>query len=148
MKTLRTLSLAIIALMGIVIMPSCKTEGCTNPNAENYDAEADKDCGCCQYSASVVFWYNQSAAEYLMDDDATSLTFYINGQIVGSTGTNVYWPSALSCGSNGSITVEKDLGEETSKTYSYAVKDQTGFTYWNGNITFEAGTCISQQLSI
>ncbi len=43
------------ALAGMVaVMPSCSDkEGCTDPSATNYDADADADNGSCVYDASV-----------------------------------------------------------------------------------------------
>lgn len=43
------------ALAGMVaVMPSCSDkEGCTDPNAVNFDADADKDNGSCAYDAQV-----------------------------------------------------------------------------------------------
>ena len=44
-----TLSLLLLATVAVAL-PACKKkEGCTDTNALNYDADADKDC-CCEYA--------------------------------------------------------------------------------------------------
>lgn len=48
---------ATLLLLGAVatIIPGCKkSEGCTDPAALNYDADADKDC-CCEYATTKQF---------------------------------------------------------------------------------------------
>lgn len=38
------------ALFGLIALSSCKKEGCTDENALNYNEEADKDDGTCEYA--------------------------------------------------------------------------------------------------
>tara|TARA_B110000046_G_scaffold137347_1_gene143626 strand:+ start:1292 stop:1738 length:447 start_codon:yes stop_codon:yes gene_type:complete len=38
------------------IISSCRNEGCTNPDATNYDAAASKDNGSCLLLGEVMFW--------------------------------------------------------------------------------------------
>jgi hypothetical protein len=142
MRTLVTL----ITITGTFFIASCTKEGCTDPNAWNYNRSAKKNDGSCQYKGEVVIWYGSYTANQLINDDAYSLTFYVDGQIVGSTSTSVYWTSAPACGDNGSITISRDLGGSTTGSFPYTVRDQTGFLYWSGTLNFEANQCKSVQL--
>lgn len=141
MKKMMILALALIALT------SCKKEGCIDADAKNYNADAKKDDGSCTYEGRAVFWHNESTSTNLVADGATTLTYYVEGAVVGSGATNVYWTAAPDCGQDGSVTVTKDLGTSKSKSYSYSIKDQTGWEYWSGSITFEANTCFKQQIN-
>ncbi len=48
------LSLLVLGTVAVAL-PSCKKkEGCTDPTATNYDADADKDC-CCEYASIASF---------------------------------------------------------------------------------------------
>ena len=131
-----------------VLTTSCSKErGCTDPDSKNYSATAEEDDGSCAYEGEVVFWYNQATAEELLDDGVSSLTFYVDGQIVGSTAASVYWTSKPNCSDDGSITVTKELGKVKTQSYSYSVKDETGFEYWKGTVNFNANTCLSMELT-
>jgi hypothetical protein len=125
---------------------SCAKEGCTDPDSVNYDPKATQSDGTCRFEGRIVFWYDATAAKGLRDDDATSLLFYVDGKLVGSTSTSVWWNSAPDCGSTGSITVTKNLGSLKTGSASYSVKDQTGFEYWQGTLDFKANTCTSWEL--
>jgi hypothetical protein len=82
----------------------------------------------------------------LYNDFSESLTFYVDGNIVGSTAVTQYWNGAPSCGANASITVEKDLGLVKSKSYNYQVIDDWGDVIWEGNVTLDANSCFQLQL--
>jgi hypothetical protein len=131
----------------LTIISSCKKEGCIDKNGTNYSSEAKKDDGTCKYEGRAVLWYGQTTSTELQNDGATSLTFYVDGQVVGSTSTDVYWTSGPECGQNGSITITKDLGNAKNKSYTYSVKDQDDFEYWSGVLNFTANTCEGTELT-
>ena len=57
------------------LMFSCAKEGCTDPDAENYNSSADKSDGSCTYQGSVVFWYSEATSDslyYFGSNDLTS----------------------------------------------------------------------------
>ena len=51
MKTVKTL--LILTLAGATLVSSCKKKGCTDQDAENFDAKAKKDDGSCTYAPVV-----------------------------------------------------------------------------------------------
>lgn len=131
------------------ITDSCskKVKGCTDPDSVNYDRLAEKDDGSCRYQGELVVWYGQAASAGLVADGAASLTFYINGDVVGSSAASVFWAQQPDCGENGSITVTQDLGKNKKQEFTLSVKDQTGFAYWNTPVTIEANTCLALELT-
>lgn len=143
MKRIKLLSVLLV----LVVISSCKKEGCTDSDAVNFSTDAKQDNGTCKYEGRAVIWYGESTSLSLQNDNATSLTYYVNGEVVGSTATSVYWTTPPDCGQNGTITIEKDLGGDKNKSYSYKVIDQTGFEYWSGSITFSANTCQATELT-
>ncbi len=126
----------------------CKKEGCTDKDATNYSSEAKKDDGSCSFSGRAVMWYGEEASNELDLIGVTSLTFKVDGEIVGSTNATVYWTSAPSCGDNGSITITKNLANVKNKSYTYSVVDQDGFELWSGVLNFTANSCEAVELVV
>ena len=131
----------------VLLLLSCKKEGCTDSDAVNFDSEAKKSDNSCIYESLKVFWYNESTASALVSTGAVTLTFYVDGQIVGSTAANVFWNLPPECLDGGSVTVTKELGSVTTQSYSYSVKDQTEWEYWAGNLNWNANTCEAIELT-
>jgi hypothetical protein len=146
MKSIKFLMLGLL-IVGSAFLTSCKKEGCTDADSKTFNADAKKDNGTCQYEGSALLWYNQAASTGLQNDGATTLIYYVDGQVVGSGTTSVFWTAGPECGQNGSITVTKDLGGVKNKSYTYSVKDQTGFEYWAGVLNFTANSCEAVQLT-
>jgi hypothetical protein len=149
MKKKVSIALHLILLVASVNLSSCsKEQGCMDPNSTAYNSEAEEDDGSCRYEGSNVLWYNEAAATGLVNDGAVSLTFYVNGETVGSTAATQFWTGAPDCGSSSSVTVTKDLGTSTGASYTYSVVDQSGFVYWTGILNFSANTCAVLELTL
>lgn len=125
---------------------SCR-KGCTDSQAVNYDSKAKKTDNTCTFKAKCNFWYTQSVSNNLINDGATSLTLYIDGQIRGSAGTNVYSISPPECSNTGVLNFEIDLQKLKDKSVLYQIKDQTNYLYWEGTLQFKPNDCISTQLT-
>lgn len=97
--------------------------GCTDPSASNYNPSATVDNGNCQYTGSVVFWYNSAG---------TNATVYINGQ----TGlvTSYYSGFDPTCGSSGCANFTLNTG-----TYSWSASST--FSNWSGTVTVYKNGC-------
>ena len=48
---MKKLKLVLVSILGVMTLAlsSCGKEGCEDPKANNYNADAKKDCGCCMY---------------------------------------------------------------------------------------------------
>ena len=147
MKRLNSLLLVGLLLVGTFTFTNCSKSGCTDPDSVNYDPDAKKDDGSCAYEGKNVFWYGQATADSLASLGVSSLVFYIDKDIAGSTSASVYWTKAQDCGSEGSITVTKNLGDSKSKSYPYRVIDAgTDAELWKGTVEFKANTCTAVEL--
>jgi hypothetical protein len=141
---------SIIILCSAVTMDSCKdnsVRGCTDPDSYTFDPLAEKDNGSCLYEGEAVIWYDEEASAGLTADGATALTFYLNGDVIGSSATSVFWRTAPDCGDNGSITVTQDLGKNKRETFSLSVKDQDGYEYWKTPVDIQANSCLALKLT-
>ena len=150
MKNVVKLIICIALVSGIAVLDSCKKstiKGCKDPDSKNYNSKAEEDDGSCTYEGSMVFWYDEATSDSLVADGANALTYYVDGVVVGSSATSVYWTGSPNCGQSGSVTINKDLGSDKNRTATYSVKDETGFEYWSGTVIFTANTCAANQLT-
>jgi hypothetical protein len=140
-----------LSLVGVLSFTnSCKKDnkikGCMDKDSYTYSAAAQEDDGSCLYEGEVVIWFDQAASDGLIADGATALTFYMNGELVETSATDVYWTVSPDCGAQGSITVTEDLGKVKTHAFTLSVKDQTGKEDWNTLINIDANTCLQFQL--
>ncbi len=70
-------SIAIAALLGITFV-SCKKKGCIDPTAVNYNSEAEKDDGSCEYDTNNPLYTAPST--YAFTDDNGNSTVSYSGQ--------------------------------------------------------------------
>lgn len=124
-----------------------KSRGCTDPDSINFDEFAEKDDGSCRYEGYAVIWYGEEASLGLVEDGAVALTFYLDGEVVGSSNAGVFWAEEPECGEDGSVSITEDLGRDKIKGYILSVKDQDDFEYWNTTIELEGNTCLALELT-
>jgi hypothetical protein len=147
----RSAVLVSILLIGSFLsMDSCKdnrVRGCTDPDSYTFDPLAERNDGSCLYEGHAVFWYDAVASAGLTADGAKALTFYLNGDVIGSSATTVYWTGAPDCGDNGSVSVTQDLGSSKKRTFTLSVRDQDNYEYWKTPVDFEANSCLALKLT-
>ena len=125
-----------------------KIKGCKISYATNYKSTAEEDDGSCLYESKIIFWQNQANAASWSGAGVTALTFYVDNQLIGSCAASVYNASAPSCSSSGAASVVKSLGSSKSKSFSYSIKDQTGYVWYNGSVDFDGSvSCTTQQFN-
>jgi hypothetical protein len=112
----KLLFVALVALS--MIMVSCaKQEGCTDPKASNYSADADKDDGSCTYSGELTMWWRQSFQDSCASYGISSANLYVDNVFKGNLALGaLYFNSQPSCGANGTLTSAVNFGTAKSKT--------------------------------
>ena len=123
MKTLKVLSI-VLFLFCIAGLTSCKKD----------------------YQGTVSFWINQETSDSLLNNGATALGYYIDGESIGSSFTNISWPNAPDCGGVGSVYMTLPLGKKKEKTFTYTVKDQADVLRWSGTVNVNYNECTMTQL--
>jgi hypothetical protein len=146
MKRSSLILLTVTVSIATVFTASCAKRGCTDPEAINYSEEAEKDDGSCSYEGAMVFYYDEETATQLLNDGAITMTYYVDGEEIGSSDAAIYWTEPPDCGQDGSVSVVKSWGNDRTKTYSFSAQDQTGWEFWGNTMTFHANTCVTMQL--
>ena len=141
---MKNILLLLISFLFIVL--SCKKEGCTDENATNTTAGAEKDDGTCAYESTVVFWHTATTRTVMNNNGISSLNYFLDGTLLGTKGTTTVYSSAPDCSVTTAFVRSIAYDESPSKNLSYEVKSQAGQLVFSGTIAFMNGECISQEL--
>lgn len=133
----------VISLLSIV---SCKeNKGCTNPNAFNYDPDAETENGNCKSEGSVMFWIDQETFGYLFNEKSVKeLNFYINGELRGSQNVNQFFTSEPNC--EESFTFSGLVPHYSGLVVDYVVLDEDKEELWNGKVVIPSLQCNKLEL--
>ena len=58
-----------IGSLAVIFLSGCAVEGCTDPNANNFNPDATITDGSCNYTGEAVFWYGQEVAETKAEEE-------------------------------------------------------------------------------
>jgi hypothetical protein len=141
MRRLFILCLAITA----ALFSSCKREGCMNKAAKNYDPKAKESCGCCEFEAKVVFWYDQDTRDVFESMGVTSLTVKLNNTVMATSPLFAATVSAPACDSGGT-TATLRLGNSRATFSIFVVEDQDGDVLFSEFVEVYPGQCVSVQM--
>lgn len=148
-------SLFLLLFFSVLAFSSCKKEGCTNNNADNFDTEAKKEDNTCLYSASAIFWIDASTSNSYQSSFVNELKVYVDGSYIGKMSTNSSLLKAPDCLAGGGVSYFEDLQTSNSKIIKYEVKylplSAPGSTpdevvEFEGSLKLNGGSCQSFQL--
>ena len=120
------IKLYIIGLVGITALASCKKKGCTDPTADNFQTEAEKDNGTCEYTTegnvTLNFTHNFDGTAVTSADFDQLLYTNANGDLLSVTKMQYLISDVRLYKTNGdSLYVSGyhliDLGDEATMSY-------------------------------
>ena len=97
-------------------------------------------------SGTVVFWKNETTADFLVDSKVTVLYLFVDGKYVGSQEAETFFKSIPDCGDESAFTVTKDLEGESSAIFTFWVENQGRTKLFDGTIEFFDDACTPYQL--
>ncbi|WP_070137121.1 hypothetical protein [Crocinitomix algicola] len=74
-----------LVTVGVFGLTACKTEGCTNPLASNFNADAEKDNGSCTYESDILVYLDETDASLYQGDhpDMDHIKIFLDGAEIG-----------------------------------------------------------------
>ena len=148
MKKLLLFSIVFLTLS--VFISGCGTgnSGCKDTTAKNYKSSADKNC-CCQYDADVVWWMTEATADtYRTDLGITTLTYTLDGVIIGTSTTDNFCAAEPVCGQEGAKNYSCVLDRKEPVVFAGEVKGDNGTIIWSGNVSVTANGCTKIEITL
>ena len=79
-----------IAILALGLFNSCGTDGCTDPTATNYNSDATKDDGSCEYPTTEYKLSGTLAADQTLD---ASVVWTLEGRVIVPSGVTLTIPA-------------------------------------------------------
>ena len=136
-----------LAAVSVFTMMSCTKPGCTDERATNYSADAREDDGTCVYRGDITFWCLPAVSESLIDAGHTTLDFELEGEIVDSIQTEVFFSPSGECNTPGVKTIPREELPYHYRHYKYRVRGAGNTILYENFITLDANECLSIQLT-
>jgi hypothetical protein len=152
MKNKKQISSTILAMVVIALTTiSCRKEGCTDPDARNYNASYKKDDCSCEYTGKVGFYWNFDTYNNLLTDGYTGLIkVHINGTFFMSTSMDNHFNAPVLLSDCPISSQTYPLGR--NKTYSgnyqiFGFNDGIDVLIQSGEISWDASKNLFIQLN-
>jgi hypothetical protein len=125
------------------LFTACKKKGCTDANASNYVADAEKDDESCTYEAYATFYYEQAASIAWGQAGVTTVEVFVGNVSAGSLPVGTYaGPATPDCGdASNVIYATKNLNTSSTSSFTWELKDQSGTVLNSGTWDAVGGQC-------
>ncbi len=140
----------VLAVIGLAVF-SCKKSGCTDPEATNADLKARSNNLLCEYSSSLIVWYNKAGSTEIKDSGGTGATerlfYYVDNVLLDSMkvdGKGV--ENEPTCGTQKLYTLNNELGLSDFKYIKLKVQGDKGHIFLDSILMLSANECNKIQL--
>jgi hypothetical protein len=128
----------LVALFGFT---GCKEDGCTDPDAVNYNADAKSDDSLCEWEADVVFWFDEPYANFMSNFGTTQLRVTFDNDYLGAMSIDQPFVTQPTCDDPVAITVTKRYSGTKNRNFWLSVEDQNGAFLDEGPRGVRANEC-------
>lgn len=150
MKISETMKYAVNTLFWLALMSfvfaGCREQGCTDPDAVNYSADAGRDDGSCEFEGDLVFWFDEPYSNFIQSLNVTQLRFFVADDFVGSLDAWSFVEAQPTCGDSGALTVTLEMDDVKNRNFLYRVESQTGAFLTEGLQAVRANTCSVRRI--
>jgi hypothetical protein len=140
-------SIKIVAVIFVAMsISACYKPGCMDPDADNYNSDANSADNSCSYNGNVVFWAKTGVADSLILLEHDTLRFELDGEMLDSMPTVGLVSANGECATGGTMKINRVFPGSTKHTYKYRVKGEDYVTIYEGFVSIHAGECEPVQL--
>ena len=150
MKKILLFSISLITLNSCDFPDPIPVEGCTDPNAINYNSSADTDNNSCDFTADILFYMNLDAAIFFDNNNVQKLTFYIDGNQIGSQYNygGFYYSNGVPSWFDNLFTTGSVYWSQISyNSIDWEAIDENGNIWYDNNTTLVAYECLAMELT-
>ena len=128
---------------------SCLFIGCSDPSAINYNNLYNNNLPLCIYQTDVVFFEDVDAAMYFDSYDIQFLDIWVEGSYVGTLQANLGFTYIPDCFPEDpdAVNFTIEWQNSPSTTFTWTVRDETGFIQYEGTDIVEPNDCLPMQLT-
>lgn len=142
-KITKIVMITVVAAFGFA---SCSKPGCTDDKASNFNADANEDDGKCTYRGDITFWCLPAVSNDLLLNGHTMLRFELEGKLVDSIATELFFAPGGECNTPGVKTIPQEEMPYEYRYYKYRVKGAGFVTLWEDFIKLDANNCLAIKL--
>jgi hypothetical protein len=123
-------------------LSSCiKKRGCKDPEALNYDIDADKmDYTCIYKTWGMVYWDSYYYQQYMEDSGSVTITAYLDGKYIGSKPATDYGSGNIDCHDSGPLTFW-DTVYYANQYKMLLLLDQNNRVVFNDTVAISSDDC-------
>ncbi len=137
----------------ILFSSACKSSGCTDELAENFDSDVELDDGSCEFKGDVIVYSDEERTLELYDQGVNAeVTVSVNDSVIGKLNYYNHIKSDPDCDIDYStltnqapIIYTHNMGS-TSENISIRIEDSNGDKISSSSVKVEVGECATMRI--
>ena len=148
------ITLAGTLCFGVILFSSaCKSSGCTDELAENFDSDVELDDGSCEFKGDVLIYSDEDRTLELVDQGVNAeVTISVNDSVIGKMNYYNHIKDEPSCDVDYSQSAYEapvkytHVMGSTSENISIRIEDSNGDRISSSSVKVEVGECATMRI--